>query len=637
MSGRLALALLLALASAGALNWGFYRQHEQASTLPPLSLAHPLRSLRVLFGNRRWLVGFLVGILGWVFYVSALAFGPLSLVQAASAGGIGVLALLVWRWGGVALARREWLGVGVSVAGLVLLGVSLLGRGGNAHHWGSHGSWIAISLWLVASGVLAAFFAGPGRKLVAAGAGFGIGAGFFYAAGDVGTKAAVAGGWRLLFIPALLAAHGLGFILLQLGFQRGSALATAGVATLFTNATPIAAGMALFHEPLPGGARGVLRVLAFAAVVVGAVLLTRATGSDDVGSTADEIPRGERRPRAAAAGSATRALAVVAAVGAVALFAGGTVSVASVRSVAISSSQQRSGPIPLPSEETARLEGKPVDTEHLVRVWTIVYRASDGFPRHAYVVLPRWYGPKNNPLVPLVISPHGRGVPATKNLTMWGDLPALGRFAVINPEGQGRKLVLYSWGDPEEITDLSRMPLFLRQAMPWLRIAPHRVYAFGGSMGGQETLLLVAQYPKLLAGAAAFDAPTDLKTRYQTFPGISNGSRTRALLRLEVGGTPWQMPHAYAIRSPLDWAKQIAFSRVPLQIWWSTRDQVVTNQAQQSGLLYREIKSLNPAAPVTQVVGTWRHSAEMPSVLPRALARFGLMPPFRTHAPGLTA
>ena len=298
MSGRLLFALLLALASAAALNWGFYRQHEQASTLPPLSLRHPFHSLRLLFGNARWLVGFLVGILGWVFYVVALAFGPLSLVQAASAGGIGILALLVWRWGGIGLTRREWLGVAVSVAGLVILGISLLGRGGNANHWGNRGSWIAITLWLLGSGLLAAFFAGTGRRLVVAGAGFGIGAGFLYAAGDVATKAAVAGGWRTAFVPVVLTAHGLGFVMLQLGFQRGSALATAGVATLFTNATPIVAGMALFHEPLPGGIRGAFRVLAFAAVVLGAVLLTRAsehTESDVEAGTTGNV--GETRPR----------------------------------------------------------------------------------------------------------------------------------------------------------------------------------------------------------------------------------------------------------------------------------------------------------------------------------------------------
>ena len=73
----------------------------------------------------------------------------------------------------------------------------------------------------------------------------------------------------------MLAAHGLAFVCLQLGFQRGSALATAGVATLLTNALPIAAGIALFHERLPGGALGGLRALAFAAVVVGAAALAK--------------------------------------------------------------------------------------------------------------------------------------------------------------------------------------------------------------------------------------------------------------------------------------------------------------------------------------------------------------------------
>jgi hypothetical protein len=157
----------------------------------------------------------------------------------------------------------------------MLLGISLIGHGGNAHHWGNNGSSTAIAIWMAASAILAGLAAGPGQRLFTGGAGLGIAAGFFYAAGDVGTKAAVGGGGRLAFVPAVLTAHGLAFILLQLGFQRGGALATAGVATLFTNAVPIVAGMALFHEPLPSGALGALRILSFAAVVSGAVLLTR--------------------------------------------------------------------------------------------------------------------------------------------------------------------------------------------------------------------------------------------------------------------------------------------------------------------------------------------------------------------------
>ena len=65
----------------------------------------------------------------------------------------------------------------------------------------------------------------------------------------------------------MLAAHGLAFVSLQLAFQRGSALVTVGLATLLTNALPIAAGTALFHERIPSGALGVVRLAAFALVV----------------------------------------------------------------------------------------------------------------------------------------------------------------------------------------------------------------------------------------------------------------------------------------------------------------------------------------------------------------------------------
>ncbi|HEY6017220.1 MAG TPA: hypothetical protein VIU16_10570, partial [Gaiellaceae bacterium] len=100
-------------------------------------------------------------------------------------------------------------------------------------------------------------------------------AGVLYAAGDVATKFVVAGGTRFALAPAVLAAHGLAFVCVQLAFQRGSALATAGSASLLTNALPIAAGILLFGERVPGGALGAARVAAFACVVVSAFLLAR--------------------------------------------------------------------------------------------------------------------------------------------------------------------------------------------------------------------------------------------------------------------------------------------------------------------------------------------------------------------------
>jgi hypothetical protein len=272
MIAQISIALLITLASALALNWGYLREHEAAGELPPLSIRRPLHTARLLLASRRWLVGFASEIAGWGLFVLALALAPLALVQAVSAGGIGILAALVSRFSLARLAPRERLGVGLSIAGLALLGVSLVGGA----ETGREASWAPLILWLAVSAGAAATAVGAGRKVLGGAAAFGVATGIVFAAGDVATKATVAG--DLILVPVMFACYGAGTMLLQLGFQRGGALVTAGLATLLTNAIPIAAGMTIFHEPLPGGAFGVLRVLAFATVVASAVFLARQDG-----------------------------------------------------------------------------------------------------------------------------------------------------------------------------------------------------------------------------------------------------------------------------------------------------------------------------------------------------------------------
>lgn len=299
MTPSSAAGLALAAASTVALNWGFFEQHRAASHgMPRLSLRHPLGSLRALFRSPRWVGGFTLGLCGWALYVAALRVAPLSLVQAVSAGGVGLLALLVSRIGRVHLRGREWVGVGLCAAGLLLLGVSLAGGSGTD----GRASWTIVAAWVGGSVALAGLFAGPVRFVLASGAGLGVAAGLLYAAGDVATKAAVTGGtvW-LLFVVVVLASHGGAFVALQLGFQRGGAMATVGVATLFTNALPIAAGMLLYRDRLPPGGLGAARLAAFAAVVVGAALLARGEHSA-IG--APESGRRPRRPRSIARSSA---------------------------------------------------------------------------------------------------------------------------------------------------------------------------------------------------------------------------------------------------------------------------------------------------------------------------------------------
>jgi hypothetical protein len=160
----------------------------------------------------------------------------------------------------------------LSVIGLALLGVSLLG----SHSEGSLSGYVWISVWLVASAILAVVLIQFSR--VIGGPGWGLAAGILFAAGDVSTKMAVSGGAaNVAFLTCLILFYGIGTAVLQAGFQRGSALTIAGLATLLTNALPIAAGMLVFHEPFPGGWVGAVRIIAFAAVIGGAFLLSSRT------------------------------------------------------------------------------------------------------------------------------------------------------------------------------------------------------------------------------------------------------------------------------------------------------------------------------------------------------------------------
>lgn len=250
------------------------------------------------------------------------------------------------------------------------------------------------------------------------------------------------------------------------------------------------------------------------------------------------------------------------------------------------------------------------------------YRAHDGVLRRAWLLLPTGYAGGR---IPLVISAHGRGTSARANERLWGDLPGLGGFAVVNPAGEGRRLGLYSWGDPGQIADLARMPAIVRAQ--GVDVDPRRVYAIGGSMGGQETLLLLARHPRLLAGAAAFDPATDMVRRYRDFAELPDGRVLQRLARDEIGGTPLTDRAAYVARSPDTFVRRIAFSRVPLLLYWSTRDRVISDQVAETGALASELRGWNPRMPLEVFRGRWRHTAEMrwSRRLPGALVRLGLL------------
>ena len=174
---------------------------------------------------------------------------------------------------------------------------------------------------------------------------------------------------------------------------------------------------------------------------------------------------------------------------------------------------------------------------------TVEYRAHNGLrpPRRGLAPRPGTRG-HNNPPLPLVISPHGRGGQGSSNATFWGTLPDDRRLRRRQPGREwAAASTAFSYGYRGQIDDLARMPAIVEEQRCHGCTSTSAAFTpSGSSMGGQETLLLVARHPSLLAGAAALDSVTDMDA-----PGLRpavHGARSCALLQMkmrsELGGTP---------------------------------------------------------------------------------------------------
>jgi hypothetical protein len=262
--------LVLSFLSAIAINWSYAAQHDAVATMPELSVRRPIEAVQLLLRSKAWLVSFGVESVGWILYLAALRLAPLSLVQGVGAAGIAALAVFSAQGHPGRLPRRQQIAVVAGVAGLLLLALSLV----HSTQADRKPSGYAVAIWLGAL-VAASLVLTGARVRIARAPALGLAAGFAFAAGDILSKLGVFGGvWLVAFVP-LLVVYAFGTGVLQQAFQAGGALTTAGLATLATNAVPIASGFILFGERLPEGWRGIVQLLGFAGLIGSAVLLAR--------------------------------------------------------------------------------------------------------------------------------------------------------------------------------------------------------------------------------------------------------------------------------------------------------------------------------------------------------------------------
>jgi len=275
-------AIGLALIATCCYQVGTVMQKVAADRMPRIRLRGGQGStVRAFLGSPLWVGGLAVSAGGWVLFLKALANAPVSIVQPVLGFGLCLLAL----FSVVVLRERlrplEWLGVGLMVAGIVLLGVS-----GAREHFAadaiSRAGLVAASLAMLAS-LPVAFQIARVKPTISQPVVLGFASGVLIGLGALYAKAlfvslsvgAAVVGWTV-FLPLVLLTNIGGMWVTQAGFQQGRALIVIAMSAVTNKIVTIVGGMAALGELLPDDAAfAVARLAGFAAVLIGTAILAR--------------------------------------------------------------------------------------------------------------------------------------------------------------------------------------------------------------------------------------------------------------------------------------------------------------------------------------------------------------------------
>lgn len=283
------LGILLAIGCAFAANLGFFYKYRGANATVKVEMRHPLNSAIALFSSRWFALGMLVAVGSWGLHVAALAVAPMSVVQVALAAGVVLIAVMADRMFGFEVGPRQWLGLWLTAAGLVTLGLTLPTMHG-AHSHFSDPAMISFEAGLFGIGGLLIMGPSMGGPVEHHGVMLGAASGILFGVSDVAIKALTGivgahGALGLLLSPWLavaVLASIFAFYSSARGLQDGDAVPVIAVTGTAANIAGIAGGIIVFGDPLAGSAVGIVfQSLAFVLVLVASALMpapVRSTG-----------------------------------------------------------------------------------------------------------------------------------------------------------------------------------------------------------------------------------------------------------------------------------------------------------------------------------------------------------------------
>jgi drug/metabolite transporter (DMT)-like permease len=268
----------MALACAIATQLGFLCKHRGANAADAVHLLRPVRSVKAVMRSTWFAAGMGIAVGAWILHAAALAMAPLSMVQAVLATGVIVVAVLGDRLFGCAVPRRQWIGVGMTALGLLVLVLTL------PRSDGSEATFAIPMMLAFEAGVLllgVALIAAPklGAPSHHHGAVLGAAAGFLFGLSDVAVKAVthVDGGPLAMLVSPWLVVAAVGgvfaFLASARGFQAGDAVPVIACTATAANVTCILGGILVFRDALSGNALLFGIQIAAFALIAGAALV----------------------------------------------------------------------------------------------------------------------------------------------------------------------------------------------------------------------------------------------------------------------------------------------------------------------------------------------------------------------------
>lgn len=271
------LGLSLALVCALGTNLSSLFKARGAPLARPIQVRHPVRSAADLFRSRWFAVGWILALFAWGLHIEALALAPLSTVQAVLSGGLVFLAVLAERFFGFHLGRRQWGGLTLTAAGLVVIGLTSTSEGPQRS---SLAALIAFESAILGAGVGLVRISTRrdvehrGEALLLA-----IAAGVLFGVSDVAIKYlthahgpvfGLLSPWTLTALISFV----ISFYASARSLQIGMPVEVIAITSVAANLAAILGGILVFGEPVGSGAVGIIaRLLAFCLVIVGAGLM----------------------------------------------------------------------------------------------------------------------------------------------------------------------------------------------------------------------------------------------------------------------------------------------------------------------------------------------------------------------------